>query len=289
MTTYTALTTLTGKDQAYALADAMENLDPEPTGVGVFEIEDRSGLWEIGAYFIDEPDDVELTLMAAAFGAKQFVVSEVPETDWVAKVKRELSPVVAGRFFVYGSHDADKIPEGSEPLLIEAAMAFGTGHHGTTLGCLRALDRLASAGFIGKNVVDIGCGTAVLAMAAARIWSNPVLASDIDEVAVDVAAANVSCNDLDGRVACLVAAGFEHETLHSAATYDLIFANILKGPLIELAPDMAAHSAQGGYVILSGLLVEQAEDVLAAYDANGFDCETREDIGEWSCLTLIKR
>jgi ribosomal protein L11 methyltransferase len=289
MTTYTALTTLTGKDQAYALADAMENLDPEPTGVGVFEIEDGSGLWEIGAYFIDEPDDVELTLMAAAFGAKPFVVSEVPETDWVAKVKRELSPVVAGRFFVYGSHDADKIPEGSEPLLIEAAMAFGTGHHGTTLGCLRALDRLASAGFIGKNVVDIGCGTAVLAMAAARIWPNPVLASDIDEVAVDVAAANVSCNDLDGRVTCLVAAGFEHETLHSAAPYDLIFAKILKGPLIELAPDMAAHSAQGGIVILSGLLVEQAEDVLAAYDANGFDCETREDIGEWSCLTLIKR
>jgi ribosomal protein L11 methyltransferase len=289
MTTYTALTTLTGKDQAYALADAMENLDPEPTGVGVFEIEDGSGLWEIGAYFIDEPDDVELTLMAAAFGAKPFVVSEVPETDWVAKVKRELSPVVAGRFFVYGSHDADKIPVGSEPLLIEAAMAFGTGHHGTTLGCLRALDRLASAGFIGKNVVDIGCGTAVLAMAAARIWPNPVLASDIDEVAVDVAAANVSCNDLDGRVTCLVAAGFEHETLHSAAPYDLIFANILKGPLIELAPDMAAHSAQGGIVILSGLLVEQAEDVLAAYDANGFDCETREDIGEWSCLTLIKR
>ena len=289
MTTYTALTTLTGKDQAYALADAMENLDPEPTGVGVFEIEDGSGLWEIGAYFIDEPDDVELTLMAAAFGAKPFVVSEVPETDWVAKVKRELSPVVAGRFFVYGSHDADKIPEGSEPLLIEAAMAFGTGHHGTTLGCLRALDRLASAGFIGTNVVDIGCGTAVLAMAAARIWPNPVVASDIDEVAVDVAAANVSCNDLDGRVTCLVAAGFEHETLHSAAPYDLIFANILKGPLIELAPDMAAHSAQGGIVILSGLLVEQAEDVLAAYDANGFDCETREDIGEWSCLTLIKR
>ena len=161
MSTYTALTTLTGKDQAYALAEALENLDPEPTGVGVFEIEDGSGLWEIGAYFIDEPDDVELTLMAAAFGAKPFVVSEIPETDWVAHVKRELSPVVAGRFFVYGSHDADKIPEGSEPLLIEAAMAFGTGHHGTTLGCLRALDRIANNGFVGKNVVDIGCGTAV--------------------------------------------------------------------------------------------------------------------------------
>ena len=288
MSTYTALTTLTGKDQAYALAEALENLDPEPTGVGVFEIEDGSGLWEIGAYFIDEPDDVELTLMAAAFGAKPFVVSEIPETDWVAHVKRELSPVVAGRFFVYGSHDADKIPEGSEPLLIEAAMAFGTGHHGTTLGCLRALDRIANNGFVGKNGVDIGCGTAVLAMAAARIWPDDVMASDIDEVAVDVANANVDCNNLTGRVRCLVAAGFDHDDLHAAAPFDLIFANILKGPLIELARDMASHAAKGGYVILSGLLVEQAEDVLAAYDAHGFTCETREDIGEWSCLTLVK-
>jgi len=226
--------------------------------------------------------------MAAAFGAKPFVVSEIPETDWVAHVKRELSPVVAGRFFVYGSHDADKIPEGSEPLLIEAAMAFGTGHHGTTLGCLRALDRIANNGFVGKNVVDIGCGTAVLAMAAARIWPDDVMASDIDEVAVDVANANVDCNNLTGRVRCLVAAGFDHDDLHAAAPFDLIFANILKGPLIELAPDMASHAAKGGYVILSGLLVEQAEDVLAAYDAHGFTCETREDIGEWSCLTLVK-
>src|SRR5210317_847198 len=99
--------------------------------------------------------------MAAAFGAKPFVVSEVPDEDWVAKVKRELSPVEAGRFFVYGSHDADKVPAEAEPLLIEAAMAFGTGHHGTTQGCLLALDRLAGEGFVGRSVADIGCGTAV--------------------------------------------------------------------------------------------------------------------------------
>jgi ribosomal protein L11 methyltransferase len=167
-------------------------------------------------------------------------------------------------------------------------MAFGTGHHGTTLGCLRALDRLAGQGYVGQNVADIGCGTAVLAMAAARIWPNPVIASDIDEVAVDVARANAAANDLTDRVICVEAAGFDHPALHGAAPFDLIFANILKGPLIELAPDVAAHAASGGYVILSGLLVEQAEDVTAAYVANGLALAHREDIGEWSTLTLQK-
>ncbi|MEP3036389.1 MAG: 50S ribosomal protein L11 methyltransferase, partial [Pseudoruegeria sp.] len=143
MPTFTALTTLTGKDAATQLGDAMERLFPEPTGVGVFEVEDDSGLWEVGGYFEAAPDLAGLELLTTAFGAKPFVVSELPETDWVAKVKRELAPVEAGRFFVYGSHDADRLPSDSVGLLIEAAMAFGTGHHGTTLGCLRALDRLA--------------------------------------------------------------------------------------------------------------------------------------------------
>ena len=142
--TFTALTTLPGKQPAEALGDALERLDPEPHGIGVFEIEDGSGLWEVGAYFTDPPDEAALALLAAAFGAKPFAVSQLPETDWVAKVRRDLAPVRAGRFFVYGSHDADKVPDGVEPLLIDASMAFGTGHHGTTLGCLRALDRLAS-------------------------------------------------------------------------------------------------------------------------------------------------
>lgn len=286
MPTFTALTTLEGKDQATRLGEAMENLIPEPTGVGVFEIEDGSGLWEVGAYFTEEPDVAALALLEAAFGIKPFAVSELPETDWVAHVKRELVPVQAGRFFVYGSHDADQVPEGSEPLLIEAAMAFGTGHHGTTLGCLKALDRLAGEGFVGLNVADIGCGTAVLGMAAARIWPNPVLASDIDEVAVDVADANVKANDLEGRVICLEAAGFGHTELKAKAPYDLVFANILKAPLIGLSPEMGENVAPQGYAILSGILNDQADEVVAAYQENGFSVHTREEIGDWTTLTL---
>lgn len=286
MTTFTALTTLTGRDQAYALGDAMERLEPEPTGVGVFEMEDGSGLWEVGGYFEEAPDETALTLLATAMGAKPFVVSELPETDWVAHVRRELAPVEAGRFFVYGSHDADKVPEGSAPLLIEAAMAFGTGHHGTTLGCLRALDRLANEGFHGQNVADIGCGTAVLAMAAARIWPEPVLASDIDEVAVDVARANVVANGLEGRVTCVEAAGFDHPDLAAAAPFDLVFANILKGPLVALAPDMAQALQPGGYAILSGILNEQADEVIEVYARSGINLVHRESIVDWTTLTL---
>lgn len=286
MPTYTAITKLTSAEAAYALSEAMENMDPEPTGVGVFEMEDGSNLWEVGGYFVEEPDEIELMLMAQAFGAQPFIVSELPEIDWVAKVRRDLSPVEAGRFFVYGSHDADKLPEGRVGLLIEASMAFGTGHHGTTLGCLKALDRLDNEGFRGSRVVDIGCGTAVLAMGAARIWPEPVLASDIDAVAVEVAEANIAANDLQGRVRCLEATGFDHPDLQAAAPYDLIFANILMGPLIALAPDMARFARSGGHVILSGLLVDQAPQVLAAYEAEGFRLHHREDIGEWSTLTL---
>lgn len=288
MPTFTAITTLTGKTPAEALGEAVETLTPEPEGVGVFEIEDGSGLWEVACYFTDTPDHAGLALLAVIHGAKPFAISELPETDWVAKVKRELSPVVAGRFFVYGSHDADKVPAGVEALLIEAAMAFGTGHHGTTQGCLRALDRLATGGFVGRAVADIGCGTAVLAMAAARIWPEPVLASDIDEVAVDVARANVTANALEGRVHCVEATGFDHPDIAAASPFDLVFANILKGPLIDLAPDMAAHLIPGGYAILSGILNEQADEVISVYSQNGINLVHREEIGEWTTLTLGK-
>ncbi|MFD1913112.1 50S ribosomal protein L11 methyltransferase [Halodurantibacterium flavum] len=289
MPTYSALTTLAGEEPARALAEAMEAMEPEPSGVGVFEIEDGSGRWEVGGYFTEAPDQAGLALLAAIHTAQPFAVSELPDIDWVAKVRRELSPVEAGRFFVYGSHDADKVPEGSVSLLIEAAMAFGTGHHGTTQGCLRALDRLDRAGVVARNVVDIGCGTAVLAMAAARIWPDPVLASDIDAVAVEVAEANVLANGLEGRVRCVEAAGFEHPELKAAAPFDLVFANILKGPLVELAPQMAAHIGPKGYAILSGLLVEQAAEVIAAYLTAGFDLDSREDIGEWATLVLRRK
>lgn len=286
MPTYSALTTLTGRAPAEALAEALENLDPEPYGVGAFEIEDDSGLWEVGAYFLDPPDEVGLMLLAAAHGAKDFAVSELPEIDWVAKVRRDLHPVEAGRFFVYGSHDADKVPEGRVALLIEAAVAFGTGHHGTTLGCLQALDRLAEEGVHARNTADIGCGTAVLAMAAASIWPEPVIASDIDAVAVDVARANAAANGLAERIRCVEAAGFAHPELRARAPYDLVFANILKGPLVELAPDMGAHVAPGGHAILSGILNPQADDVIAAYQAQGFAVARRDEIGEWTTLLL---
>lgn len=287
MPTFTALTTLMGEDAANGLAEAIEKMDPEPTGVGVFEIEDDSGLWEVGAYFLEQPNTAVLDMLAMAFDAKPFALSELPEIDWVAKVRRELSPVEAGRFFVYGSHDADKVPEGRVALQIEATVAFGTGHHGTTLGCLRAFDRLYDAGFRPAKVADIGCGTAVLAMAAAAVLPDAlVIASDIDEVAVDVAEANVAINHMEGRIECMEAAGFAHPRLAEAAPYDLVFANILKGPLVELAPDMARHVAKDGLVILSGLLVVQAESITAAYVAAGFEPQAREDLGEWSALVM---
>lgn len=285
MTTWTALTTLTDKARAESLGEALEDLEPAPIGVGVFDVEDGSGTWEVGCYFTEAPDDVALALLSAAHGAAEFAVSEVPETDWVAHVRRELSPVEAGRFFVHGSHDADRVPEGRVALLIEAAMAFGTGHHGTTLGCLLALEKVAGEGFAPVRIADIGCGTAVLAMAAARIWDEAaIVASDIDQVAIDVAEVNLRANGLADRVEKLVAAGFSDPRL--AGPFDLVLANILKGPLIELAPPMAAAVPPGGIAILSGLLTEQADDVAEHYAAAGFNLADRSDIVDWSTLVL---
>jgi ribosomal protein L11 methyltransferase len=288
MLTYTALTTLSEKSQAEALGEALEGLEPSPTGVGVFEVEDGKGFWEVGGYFLEVPNDINLALLAAAYGAKPFVISEVPDQDWVAKVRRELPPVEAGRFFVYGSHDAEHLPADRIGLLIEAAMAFGTGHHGTTLGCLRAFDRLLDQNYIFNNVLDLGCGTAVLAMAAARASSINVIASDIDSIAVEVANANIVANDLINRVTCIESIGFNADYLLNAAPFDLIFANILKGPLIDLAPDIARNLKTGGIVVLSGILIEQAAEILGVYEAQGISLLEREDIGEWVALTLLR-
>ena len=286
MSTWTALTQTAGREAAEALTELAEDLTPEPVGTGIFEIEDGRGRWEVGLYFTERPDELALALMAAAWGADPFVLSELPEVDWVAHVRRELSPVEAGRFFVHGSHDADRVPEGAEALLIEAAMAFGTGHHATTRGCLLALDRLVSEGFQPRRIIDVGCGTAVLAMAAARAFPVIVLAGDIDPQAVDVARANVIANGLLGRVECVEAVGFDHPLIEGAAPFDLVFANILKQPLIDLVPDMARYVAPGGHAILSGILATQADAVVAAYAAGGLALETREDHGEWTTLVV---
>ncbi len=290
MATTTALTTLADEDSALDLSEALEAMTPEPVGVGVFEIEDGSGRWEVGAYYTEAPDPIVLALLAKMHGAEPFAISELPDIDWVAHVRRELHPVEAGRFFLYGSHDAGKVPAGRIGLQIEAAVAFGTGHHGTTTGCLKALDRLVTAGHVARNIADIGTGTGVLALAAAAVWPAEVcgriIASDIDEVAVEVAVANAGINGMADRLICLEAAGFDHPDIAAAAPFDLVFANILKGPLIELAPSMAAHVGQGGLLILSGLLTTQAEAVGAAYSAAGFSALDREDIGDWATLVL---
>ena len=287
MTTFTALTTLPGKINASDLGDALERLTPQPIGVGVFELEDGSGLWEVGAYFSEKPDDISLALLAAVFQAEGFKISELPQIDWVSKVQRSLKPVVAGRFFVYGSHDSDKVPPDCEPLLIEASMAFGTGHHGTTKGCLLALEQLIKVGFKAKNVIDVGCGTAVLAMAAARIFSANVIASDIDSVAHSVAKMNIIANGLDQNIQCFEASGFAHEQIKTKNPFDLIFANILLAPLLGLATDISKYSLSGGYVVLSGILSEQAELVVNKYTGVGFSLSNQIEIGEW--VTIIFR
>ena len=287
MTTFTALTTLPGKINASDLGDALERLTPQPIGVGVFELEDGSGLWEVGAYFSEKPDDISLALLAAVFQAEEFKISELPQIDWVSKVQRSLKPVVAGRFFVYGSHDSDKVPPDCEPLLIEASMAFGTGHHGTTKGCLLALEQLITDGFKAKNVIDVGCGTAVLAMAAARIFSANVIASDIDSVAHSVAKMNIIANGLDQNIQCFEASGFAHEQIKTKNPFDLIFANILLAPLLAIATDISKYSLSGGYVVLSGILSEQAELVVNKYTGVGFSLSNQIEIGEW--VTIIFR
>ncbi len=287
MATWTSLTTVPEKSRAEALGEALEALEPTPSGVGVFEIEDGSGTWEVGAYFTDEPDAIALALLAAAHGAADFAVSEVPETDWVAHVRRELAPVEAGRFFVYGAHDAEKLPKGRVGLLIEASMAFGTGHHGTTLGCLRAIDHLADIGFRPEAVADIGCGSGVLAMAAARVWEGSVIAADIDPVAVEVTEANLAANDLSDRVATCVAAGFDDPRLEGP--FDLVFANILKGPLLDLADPIARALTPSGCAVLSGILIEQAEEVIAHYARIGLKLLKREDIVDWTTVILSRK
>jgi len=286
MPTYTAFTTLADEAAAEALGLALERLQPAPSAIGVLEIEDGSGRWEVAGYFTDPPDAAGLALLATVHGARDFVVSRVEDRDWVAQVRRELTPVEAGRFVLYGAHDAGRIGVNRLGLRIEAAMAFGTGHHGSTRGCLLLLDRMLRRGEAPRRVADVGCGTGVLAMAAARAWRLPCIATDIDPVAVATAAENVRANGLGPWVRTGQAAGLRGGLARGGAPYDLILANILAAPLKRLAPDIARHLAPGGFAILSGLLRRQSRGVAAVYDGFGFRREDRVDLGEWSSLLL---
>ena len=287
MLTYSAITKVKDKDRAEGLGFALEKLDPPPMGVGVFELEDGSGEWEVGAYFNEKPNEISILILENVFEAAGFAISEIPETDWVTKVKRELSPVEAGRFFVFGKHDLKKLPKDRVGLLIEASMAFGTGHHGTTKGCLLALDKLVTMGKKIDEVIDIGCGTAVLAMAVGKVSSSRIIASDVDQVAVEVASANLKANNLENCIACLQATGFEDTQIKSNAPFDLIFANILKPPLIDLAPCIRRYLKSSGHAIISGILDVQAREIIEVYRQNKLEVLDRIDIDEWVTLTLI--
>ena len=287
MLTYSAITKVKNRERAEGLGVALEKLNPPPMGLGVFELEDGSDEWEVGAYFHDRPDEISILILENAFKADGFAISEIPETDWVTKVKRELSPVEAGQFFVFGKHDSHKLPKDRIGLLIEASMAFGTGHHGTTKGCLLALDKLVARDKKIDEVIDIGCGTAVLAMAVGKVSSSRIIASDVDQVAVEVALANLKANNLENRIACIQATGFEDMQIRSNAPFDLVFANLLKPPLLDLAPCIRRYLKSGGHAIISGILDLQAIEIVEFYRQNGLQLQDRIDIGEWVTLTLI--
>ncbi|MEE8295508.1 MAG: 50S ribosomal protein L11 methyltransferase [Sphingomonadales bacterium] len=210
---------------------------------------------------------------------------EIKQQDWVAKSLESLKPLEVGRFFVHGEHDADKIPTDKTALQIEASLAFGTGHHETTRGCLLALENLEN--IFPKTILDLGTGSGILAIAAANLWPRAnIFASDNDPEAITKAKENARINKTPD-IKFFVAEGFEHDDF-SEKSYELITANILAGPLIELAADIAAHLNCGGLVILAGLLEGQKEEVLKAYKNGGFKLKGETSENGWPTLILEK-
>lgn len=250
--------------------------------------EDAAASWRLDAYFTDPPDTDELKRLAGDAGAAAPTYDELPDIDWVAHALEGLGIVRAGRFVLYGSHDAERLPceQGDVAIRIDANQAFGTGHHPTTFGCLQLLDRLA--GLAPGRVLDLGTGSAVLAIAAAKVWGGPVLATDIDEKSVEIARENAALNAVADEIKFVRADGFDHPTIADAAPFDFVFANILAGPLVEFAPGMAAATAKYGRAMLAGFLSDQENSVLAAYEAAGFRAINRLDHATWPILLFAK-
>ena len=219
----------------------------------------------------------------------QFSVAPIdPEINWVAKSLEGLAPVIAGGFYVYGSHETGPIPAGLTPMKIDAAQAFGTGHHETTTGCLEAIDRVLKRRKP-KFLLDVGTGTGVLAIALAKRLKTPVIASDIDPIAVTTTADNAAQNGVGKFVIALEATGLEHRTIAQGAPYDLIVANILAGPLTALAPAMGRVAMRGASIILSGILEHQAPGVISAYARQGMVLTQKLQRKDWTTLMLEKR
>jgi ribosomal protein L11 methyltransferase len=254
--------------------------------------------WRLDAYFETEPN-AELiaglhALVPSAAGMEP-LVERIGEEDWVTLSQQGLEPIRAGRFFVHTPAHRDAVPEGAVALEVDAGRAFGTGHHETTTGCLLALDRLKATGARFDNLLDLGTGTGLLAFAALRLWpAARAAASDIDPVSVEVTQENAAINAVKlgrarGQLELAAAPGLHHPRLRARAPYDLIIANILAGPLIELAPGVAKALEAGGRLMLAGLLTTQADAVATAYRRQGLMMSFRIERGDWPTLVMRKR
>ena len=247
--------------------------------------------WRIHAYFADQPSRDDLAALGTLAAGAAPEVEHLGEDDWVTISQAGLEPIRAGRFFVHTPMHRDAIPEGATAYEIDAGLAFGTGHHDTTAGCLAALDRLERSGKSFVKIADIGTGTGLLAFAALALWPQARgIATDIDPVSIEVTADNARINHVpighgEGELLLAVADGMEHEMLVARAPFDLLIANILAGPLVELAPSFAASVAPGATVILAGLLDTQANAVITAYEQQGMAVIER-GAGEWCVLVL---
>ncbi|HEV2078470.1 MAG TPA: 50S ribosomal protein L11 methyltransferase [Allosphingosinicella sp.] len=259
---------------------------------------DSADAWRLDAYFDSKPTARMLetlrSLVPSASAAKP-AVEKLPEEDWVTLSQQGLEPIRAGRFLVHTPAHRDAVPPDAIPLEIDAGRAFGTGQHETTTGCLLALDRLKQTGASFGNIVDVGTGTGLLAFAASRLWpAARVAASDIDPVSIEVTEENAGINAIPlgrarGQVELAVTPGLEHGRLNARAPYDLIVANILAGPLIELAPSLSSALEAGGRLILAGLLEHQADKVASAYRRQGMMASFRVVRGDWPTLVMRKR
>jgi len=265
-----------------------ELLWPPADAVGLFDNED--GTWRVEATFSDRPDEAAMDTFLRAHGAEDFNLAfdDVPPADWVAISQSGLHPVRAGRFLVHGGHDRGKVARNRYAIEIDAGQAFGTAHHGSTIGCLMAIDELAKRSVL-RNVLDVGTGTGILAIAAVRAWRARVTASDIDPVAVKTARQNVRVNGAAQHVTTVLAGGLNAPAIRESSPYDLVIANILVRPLIGLAHDIARALRPGGIVILSGITIKQAEGVAAAYRAAGFTRLRRLTVSGWVTLALRRR
>jgi ribosomal protein L11 methyltransferase len=267
------------KREAQALSDALAELETPPV-VSAFELGERS-LWEVEAFFASPPDEGALL---RRFGVAMRVIP-IEDENWVSRALEGLPPVRTERFYLYGAHAAHHLPANAIALRIEASTAFGTGHHGTTKGCLLAFERLAKRRKF-RNALDLGCGTGVLAMAFARLKHRRVVATDIDPLAAQKTIENAKTNHVTSYLRVAMADGFKTPLISESAPYDLIFANILAGPLMKLLPGIKTSLAQGGLAILSGLLDEQANGILAMARAHGLRLVSRTALEGWITVVL---